>query len=73
MRADILQWAYELIVERTDALALLMTLETSKPVAVSRAKVTYGANFLRCYAEEAVRTNGGSSINKSGTGRILVT
>ena len=57
-RADILRRAYELVTERADELALLMTLEMGKPVAESKAEITYAANFLRWYAEEAVRIDG---------------
>ncbi|MDX6691266.1 MAG: succinate-semialdehyde dehydrogenase / glutarate-semialdehyde dehydrogenase [Solirubrobacteraceae bacterium] len=70
-RADILRGAYELVMERADALALLMTLEMGKPVAESRAEVTYAANFLRWYAEEAVRISGRFTPNEAGSGRVL--
>ena len=35
-----------------------MTLEMGKPVAESKAEITYAANFFRWYAEEAVRIDG---------------
>jgi succinate-semialdehyde dehydrogenase / glutarate-semialdehyde dehydrogenase len=70
-RADILRRAYEAIVERADDLALLMTLEMGKPLAESRAEVTYGASFLRWYAEEAVRIDGRFTTHEAGTGRLL--
>jgi delta 1-pyrroline-5-carboxylate dehydrogenase len=50
--------AFEAITKRADELALLMTLEMGKPVAESRAEVTYAAEFLRWFAEEAVRIEG---------------
>ncbi len=70
-RADILHRAYELIIERQDDLALLMTLEMGKPVAESQAEIVYAANFFRWYAEEAVRINGRFTINENGKGRVL--
>jgi succinate-semialdehyde dehydrogenase/glutarate-semialdehyde dehydrogenase len=72
-RADILRRAYELITERTDDLALLMTLEMGKPLAESAAEVAYGASFLRWYAEEAVRLNGRFTTHEAGPdkGRLL--
>ncbi len=70
-RSDILRRAYETIVERADELALLMTLEMGKPLAQSRAEVTYGASFLRWYAEEAVRIDGRYSAHEAGGGRLL--
>jgi succinate-semialdehyde dehydrogenase / glutarate-semialdehyde dehydrogenase len=70
-RADILRRAYEAIVDRADDLALLMTLEMGKPLAESKAEVTYGASFLRWYAEEAVRIDGRFTTHEAGTGRLL--
>jgi succinate-semialdehyde dehydrogenase/glutarate-semialdehyde dehydrogenase len=70
-RSDILRRAYESIVARADELALLMTLEMGKPLAESKAEVTYGASFLRWYAEEAVRSNGRFTTHEAGTGRLL--
>jgi succinate-semialdehyde dehydrogenase/glutarate-semialdehyde dehydrogenase len=70
-RGDILRAAYDLIVERTDELALLMTLEMGKPVAESKGEIAYAANFFRWYAEEAVRINGRFTVNESGAGRVL--
>ncbi|MGH2841286.1 MAG: NAD-dependent succinate-semialdehyde dehydrogenase [Solirubrobacteraceae bacterium] len=70
-RGDILRRAYELIIERADSLALLMTLEMGKPVAESKAEVVYAANFLRWYSEEAVRISGRFTVNEAGKGRVL--
>ena len=70
-RGDILRRAYDLITERTDDLALLMTLEMGKPVAESKAEIAYAANFFRWYAEEAVRINGRFTVNETGAGRVL--
>jgi succinate-semialdehyde dehydrogenase / glutarate-semialdehyde dehydrogenase len=70
-RGEILRRAYELIMERQDDLALLMTLEMGKPVAESKAEIVYAANFFRWYAEEAVRINGRFTINENGKGRVL--
>jgi succinate-semialdehyde dehydrogenase/glutarate-semialdehyde dehydrogenase len=70
-RGDILRRAYEAIVARADELALLMTLEMGKPLAESKAEVTYGASFLRWYAEEAVRIDGRFTMHEAGTGRLL--
>jgi succinate-semialdehyde dehydrogenase/glutarate-semialdehyde dehydrogenase len=70
-RADILRRAYELIMERQDDLALLMTLEMGKPVAESQAEIAYAANFFRWYAEEAPRVNGRFQVNETGVGRTL--
>jgi succinate-semialdehyde dehydrogenase/glutarate-semialdehyde dehydrogenase len=70
-RADILRRAFEVITERADDLALLMTLEMGKPLAESKAEIAYGASFLRWYSEEAVRIDGRFTTNETGKGRVL--
>ena len=71
-RGEILRRAYELMTERVDGLALLMTLEMGKPLAESRAEVAYAADFLRWFGEEAVRTRGDYKVSTSGANRVLV-
>ena len=71
-RGEILRRAYELLTERTDDLALLMTLEMGKPVAESRGEIAYAADFFRWFAEEAVRIDGGYAIAPNGKSRLLV-
>src|ERR671917_50905 len=70
-RGEILRSAFEMITERIDDLALLMTLEMGKPVADSKAEITYASEFFRWYSEEAVRIAGGYSISPDGMQRIL--
>jgi succinate-semialdehyde dehydrogenase / glutarate-semialdehyde dehydrogenase len=71
-RAEILRRAFDLIRGRQDEVALLMTLEMGKPLAESKAEVTYGSEFLRWFSEEAVRVFGRYGINPEGTGRMVV-
>lgn len=71
-RGEILRRAYELIMERVDDLALLMTLEMGKPIAESKGEVAYAAEFFRWFAEEAVRIDGGYATAPAGTSRFLV-
>jgi succinate-semialdehyde dehydrogenase/glutarate-semialdehyde dehydrogenase len=70
-RGEILRRVFARIVERTDELALLMTLEMGKSVAESRAEITYAAEFMRWFSEEAVRIHGRYMVNTTGKGRIL--
>ena len=70
-RGEILRRAYEEIVERTDELALLMTLEMGKTLAESKAEVAYAADFFRWFSEEAVRIEGSYAISPNGAGRML--
>ncbi|CAN5546506.1 NAD-dependent succinate-semialdehyde dehydrogenase [soil metagenome] len=72
-RGEILRRAFEAIVERTDELALLMTLEMGKPVAESKAEIAYAAEFFRWFSEEAVRIEGRYVVNQTGAGRVLTT
>jgi len=71
-RADMLMAAFNLLHERIDDLALLMTLEMGKPLAESRGEIAYAAEFFRHFAEEAVRINGGYQIAPGGGSRFLV-
>jgi succinate-semialdehyde dehydrogenase/glutarate-semialdehyde dehydrogenase len=70
-RGEILRRAFDVVTERADDLALLMTLEMGKPLAESKAEIAYAANFLRWYSEEAVRINGRFTVNETGQGRVL--
>lgn len=72
-RSMILRAAWEAVIDRTEDLALLMTLEMGKALPESRGEVTYGAEFLRWFSEEAVRIQGRYTQSPSGAGRILVT
>ena len=57
-RADILMAAWRLMGERASELAALMTAEQGKPLRASAAEVSYGADFIRWFAEEARRLTG---------------
>jgi succinate-semialdehyde dehydrogenase/glutarate-semialdehyde dehydrogenase len=70
-RGEILRRAFELMNERAEELALLLTLEMGKPLKESRAEVTYAAEFLRWFSEEAVRISGRYSTAPNGQGRLL--
>jgi succinate-semialdehyde dehydrogenase/glutarate-semialdehyde dehydrogenase len=70
-RGEILRSAFEMIMDRMDDLALLMTLEMGKPVADSQAEITYASEFFRWYSEQAVRINGSYSVSPDGNQRIV--
>ncbi|SNX88737.1 succinate semialdehyde dehydrogenase [Streptomyces sp. TLI_55] len=72
VRSEILRRAYDIIIARTEDLALLMTLEMGKPLAEARAEVAYGAEFFRWFSEEAVRIDGGMMTAPDGRNRLLV-
>ena len=71
-RSEILQKAFELLGERADDLALLMTLEMGKTLAESKGEITYASEFLRWYAGEALRIDGYYKVAGNGSGRVLV-
>ena len=71
-RGEVLRRAYQLMVERADELALVMTIEMGKPLAESKAEVAYAADFLRWFSEEAVRIDGGFKVSTSGANRVLL-
>ncbi|MCD1145954.1 NAD-dependent succinate-semialdehyde dehydrogenase [Kocuria sp. LUK] len=72
-RAEILRRAFDLVQERAEDLALLMTLEMGKPFAEALGEVKYGGEFLRWFAEEAVRDYGRYMDTPEGNLRMLVT
>lgn len=72
-RGELLRAAWELLMERADEFALLMTLEMGKPFAEAKGEVTYGGEFLRWFSEEAPRIAGRYGSNPEGTGRMIVT
>ena len=71
-RAELLRRCFELLGEREDHFALLMTLEMGKPLAESAGEVRYAADFLRWFSEEAVRISGRYNVAPAGTARHLV-
>jgi succinate-semialdehyde dehydrogenase/glutarate-semialdehyde dehydrogenase len=57
-RAQIMRKWFELIIENTQDLATIMTLEQGKPLAEAAGEVGYGASFVEWFAEEAKRVSG---------------
>ncbi|KAB1662187.1 NAD-dependent succinate-semialdehyde dehydrogenase [Pseudoclavibacter chungangensis] len=72
-RGEILRRTFDLMMERRDELALIMTLEMGKPLAEAQGEVTYGSEFVRWFSEEAVRIHGRYGTQPEGTGRMIVT
>ncbi|MGR5279683.1 NAD-dependent succinate-semialdehyde dehydrogenase [Vibrio rotiferianus] len=55
--ASLKKW-FQLLVEHTEDIANIITLEQGKPLTESRGEVTYGASFVEWFAEEAKRAYG---------------
>ena len=70
-RSNILRRAFDLVTERKDEFAALMTLEMGKPLAEAYGEVTYGAEYLRWFSEEAVRDYGATLPAPEGTIQIV--
>ncbi|WP_442574959.1 NAD-dependent succinate-semialdehyde dehydrogenase [Microbacterium sp. F51-2R] len=71
-RGELLRRAFDLLQERKEEFALLMTIEMGKPLAEARGEVAYGGEFLRWFSEEAARIQGRYGANPEGTGRMIV-
>ena len=72
VRGEILRRAFDLLQERKEEFALLMTIEMGKPYAEALGEVGYGGEFLRWFSEEAVRISGRYGLNPEGTGHMIV-
>ncbi|NLY65174.1 MAG: NAD-dependent succinate-semialdehyde dehydrogenase [Alcaligenaceae bacterium] len=71
-RAGLLRKWFELIMENSEDLARLMTLEQGKPIAEARGEVNYGASFVEWFAEQAKRIQGDIMSSPSAHNRMLV-
>ena len=70
-RAEVLRKAFELMTERAEQFARLMSAENGKSLRDARGEAAYAAEFFRWYAEEAVRIEGTLMRAPSGANRIL--
>jgi succinate-semialdehyde dehydrogenase/glutarate-semialdehyde dehydrogenase len=71
-RSEILHRAFQLLNERADELALLMTLEMGKAVAESKGEIAYSAEFFRWFSGEALRIDGYYKEAGNRGSRVLV-
>ena len=72
-RADMLRKAADLIEERIDGMARLLTREQGKPVPDNVKEIHFGCEVMRYYAEEAVRVGGSIRPASAPDIRNLVT
>ncbi|WP_066463539.1 NAD-dependent succinate-semialdehyde dehydrogenase [Sanguibacter suarezii] len=72
VRSDVLREVFDVITVRAADIAALITAECGKPFAESQAEVAYGAEFIRWYSEQAVRSPGLVRTAPAGTGTQLV-
>ena len=71
-RSAFIYEAYQLMLAKREALAKLMTEEQGKPIRMARSEVTYAADFLLWYAEEAKRVYGETIPSARADQRFLV-
>ena len=71
-RATVLRRAFELMTERLDDFARLITLENGKARADAKGEAAYAAEFFRWFSEEAVRVEGTLAHAPASGARILV-
>ena len=72
-RAAVLRRWADLMVERQDELAALLTTEQGKPLAEARTEILYAASFLEWFGEEAKRVYGDVIPTYARDRRIVVT
>ncbi len=71
-RSEVLRKAWELMTERLDHFAHLITLENGKARNDAMGEATYAAEFFRWFAEEAVRADGLLTHAPASGARIMV-
>ncbi|MGB3313806.1 MAG: NAD-dependent succinate-semialdehyde dehydrogenase, partial [Albidovulum sp.] len=71
-RSEVLRKAWELMSDRLEDFARLITLENGKARADAMGEATYAAEFFRWFAEEAVRADGLITHAPASGARIIV-
>jgi len=71
-RSDILHAVYAKLIEHKETLAYIICREMGKPFAEGLAEVQYSADYVRWFAEEALRAQGLYRDSPAGDATILV-
>tara|TARA_R110002111_G_scaffold47630_11_gene85034 strand:- start:4068 stop:5549 length:1482 start_codon:yes stop_codon:yes gene_type:complete len=71
-RANTLRIWHDLMLEATDDLAKIMTVEMGKPLAEAKGEVAYAASFIEWFAEEGKRIYGDTIPEHQSDKRIVV-
>jgi len=72
VRAEVLRSCWQTLIDHTDELATLITLEHGKPLADAKGEIAYAAEFFRWNSEEAVRIDGIIKTAPGGANKIIV-
>jgi succinate-semialdehyde dehydrogenase/glutarate-semialdehyde dehydrogenase len=70
-RAGHLRKWFDLMMEHSEDLAVIMTAEQGKPLAESRGEVAYGASYVEWFGEQAKRIDGDVIPGPSSDKRIV--
>ena len=71
-RSSLLEKWFDAINDHTEDLAKILTLEQGKPLAESRGEISYGAGFVKWFAEEGKRVYGDTIPAPTLDRRIIV-
>ncbi|MZR13434.1 aldehyde dehydrogenase family protein [Maritimibacter sp. DP07] len=71
-RAELMHRLHDLMLEREDDFARIMTMESGKPLTESRAEFKLSCDFLRWFAEQSAHVHGSYSAASNGGFRIMV-
>lgn len=72
-RANLLHSAHRLMLQREEAFARIMTLESGKPLTEARAEFHLSADFLLWFAEQTAHLHGTYAPSSNGAFRVVVT
>jgi succinate-semialdehyde dehydrogenase/glutarate-semialdehyde dehydrogenase len=71
-RSSLLEAWFAAITQTTEDLAKILTVEQGKPLGEARGEITYGAGFVKWFAEEAKRVYGETIPAPTADRRIVV-
>ncbi|WP_198399345.1 NAD-dependent succinate-semialdehyde dehydrogenase [Caballeronia calidae] len=71
-RALLMRRWFELMLENTDDLALILTAEQGKPLAEAKGEIAYAASFIEWFAEEGKRVAGDTLATPAADKRLVV-
>jgi succinate-semialdehyde dehydrogenase/glutarate-semialdehyde dehydrogenase len=71
-RSVLLKKWYELIIQHSDELAAILTIEQGKPLFEAKGEIVYAASFIEWFAEEAKRIYGDVIPSPYPDARIVV-
>jgi succinate-semialdehyde dehydrogenase/glutarate-semialdehyde dehydrogenase len=71
-RSRLMRRWFDLLIEKIDDLALILTSEQGKPLSEARGEVRYGAGFIEWFAEETKRIYGDIIPTYMGDRRLMV-